>query len=288
MSSDHAQPEMVKTKLARRWLLKMTVITLAFLIFGGWAMWDLFYAYPERGRDYASAKQLEYLRASDTARTLFDASIDEPSVSLGVLRGRDSLTEVERAELGWLEALAVPGLGMLKAEHTQMESPRETLMELEEHFASAPRPKALTSYDLPVQGLIMVVCWGVAAYLIVLWIRVVSKRYTWVASEQRLGLPGGVTLVPTDLADLDKRKWHKFLVTLDIKAEHPKLGGKHVPLDLYRYLPLEEWVLEMEQTAFPDRQEDDADSDSDSDSDSGELAEDVSVSPDDTNEQATH
>ncbi len=283
MSSDHAQTEMVKTKLARRWLIKMTIITVAFLAFGGWALVDLVYVYPKRGVAFASVKQLEYLRATDSARTLFDASISEPSVSLELLSDRNSLTEVERAELEWLEALAVPGLGMLKPEHTQMESPRETLMDLEEHFASAQRPKALTSYDLPVQAIIMVFCWGIAAYLLLLWVRVMSKRYTWVASEQRLGLPGGATLVPADLADLDKRKWHKFLVTLEIKGDHPKLGGKHVALDLYRYLPLEEWVLEMEKAAFPDRQEDDADSDSES----GELAKDVSVSPDDATEQAT-
>lgn len=255
MSIEHTQAEPLKTNLSRRWLLKMAVITLAFLAFGGWAMADLIHFYPARGEAYASAKQLEYLRASEAARSLFDASIDEPREVLDQLRERDSLTEVERTKLQWLEALAVPGLGMLSAEHTQMESPKETLAALEERFATAQRPKALTAYDLPVQGLLMVVCWGIAAYLLLLWVRVATKRYTWIEAEQRLGLPGGASLVPSDLADVDKRKWHKFLVTLDIKESHPKLGGKHLTLDLYRYLPLEEWVLEMEQTAFPDRQQ---------------------------------
>ncbi len=96
-------------------------------------------------------------------------------------------------------------------------------------------------------------CWGFALYLIVLWVRVAAKTYTWDAAHQQLGLPGGASLVPTDLADVDKRKWHKFFVTLEINDTHPKLAGQGVTLDLYRYVPLEEWVLEMERTRFPER-----------------------------------
>ncbi len=259
MSTD--QTATARTKLSRRWLIKMSLTTLAMLAFGGWAMFDLVHAYPKRGRDYAAAKQLEYLRAADVARSLFEASVAEPREALDTLRSRPSLTESERAKLEWLEALAVPGLGMLKAEHTVMESPRETLASLEERLASAEQPRQLSAFDLPSQWLILFVCWGVGLYLIVLWVRVATKKYTWVAAEQKLGLPGGATLVPTDLADVDKRKWHKFYVTLEINDTHPSLAGKAVALDLYRYVPLEEWVLKMEQITFPDRQEEEASDD---------------------------
>ena len=38
---------------------------------------------------------------------------------------------------------------------------------------------------------------------------------------------------------------------LKIKAGSHALAGSEVKLDLLRYVPLEEWVLEMEKTAFP-------------------------------------
>ncbi len=68
-----------------------------------------------------------------------------------------------------------------------------------------------------------------------------------------LGLPGGHSLTPADLTDVDKRKWDKFFVSLVVKPGHATLGGKEVALDLLRYEPLEDWVLEMEKAAFPDR-----------------------------------
>ncbi|MGH7132453.1 MAG: hypothetical protein ACREJO_10960, partial [Phycisphaerales bacterium] len=58
--------------------------------------------------------------------------------------------------------------------------------------------------------------------------------------------PDGKTIVPADIAEFDKRKWDKFYVTINLK------GGEARKLDLLRYVPLEEWVLAMERTAFPE------------------------------------
>jgi hypothetical protein len=47
-------------------------------------------------------------------------------------------------------------------------------------------------------------------------------------------------------------------VHLTIKPEHATLGGKTLEFDLLRYVPLEEWILEMERIAFPDDSADSA------------------------------
>ena len=65
-------------------------------------------------------------------------------------------------------------------------------------------------------------------------------------------LPGGQKVGPGDIAEFDKRKWDKFLVTLTIKDSHPTLGGQRVVVDLYRHEPVEDWILAMERTAFPE------------------------------------
>jgi hypothetical protein len=41
-------------------------------------------------------------------------------------------------------------------------------------------------------------------------------------------------------------------VVLEVKEGHATLGGKGVKLDLFVHNPLEEWVLAMEKTAFPE------------------------------------
>jgi hypothetical protein len=256
-------PERLRTKLARRWVIRMVLITAALLGFGTWALVDLVHFYPERGRGYAAYKQLEYLRAATDARTIFNASVPDPRARLVDLREREStnrLTEMERRQLDWLSSLAVPGMGMLSEEHTVMADPQATRDQLEQRFLTENPPKGLSAFDLPSQWLIMFISWGFAAHLIILWLRVTSKTYRWDPQDKRLHLPRGASLVPADLEDVDKSKWHKFIVKLEVNDAHPKLGGQSVTLDLFRYTLLEEWVLEMEQEAFPDRQEQDEES----------------------------
>lgn len=121
------------------------------------------------------------------------------------------------------------------------------LDELSRKWNQQNQTQPLSSYDLAVQWIFVAVGFGGGLYLLVMILRAAGTKYRWEPEAQRLTLPGGRAIVPADLKDVDKRRWHKFYVTLDLK------DGTHVPLDLYRYDPLEQWVLDMERAAFPDR-----------------------------------
>ena len=172
------------------------------------------------------------------------------------------------ARLEWLRALLA--VGALSPEtvaqqltddpdtETVTDGPRQRLAELREFWTgeSAPQnPKPLATWDISVQWGIAIFCYALATLLIIHMLRVLSVKYAWEPEDKRLHLPGGATLVPDDLEDVDKRMWHKFIVFLKVKDEHDKLGGKELKLDLYQHAGLEDWVLEMERTAFPDRVE---------------------------------
>lgn len=121
------------------------------------------------------------------------------------------------------------------------------LDELDKKWAKSNQTQPLAGYDLPVQWLFVVIGFGGGFYLLVLLARAASTKYRWDAAAHRLTLPGGRAIVPADLKDVDKRRWHKYYVTLLLN------DGSAQTLDLYRYEPLESWVLEMERVAFPDR-----------------------------------
>ena len=124
------------------------------------------------------------------------------------------------------------------------------LNDLKLYWASAPaRPTPLSAFDLPVQWLFVVVGFGLSGYLIYLLVRCKSQavRTRFEPETQRLSLPSGVSFTPADLEDLDKRQWHKYFVTAILK------DSSHHKLDLLRYVPLEDWVLGMERTRFPER-----------------------------------
>ena len=114
---------------------------------------------------------------------------------------------------------------------------------------AAAQPTALSAFDLPVQWLFVATGFGLSGYLIFLLARCKSQavRTRFEPGAQRLSLPGGASFIPADLEDIDKRQWHKFFVMAVLKD-----GSQH-KLDLLRYVPLEEWVLGMERTRFPER-----------------------------------
>ena len=58
-------------------------------------------------------------------------------------------------------------------------------------------------------------------------------------------------LEPFEPAQADKRKWDKFIVFLKVREGHDTLGGQEVRVDTYRHAHVEGWILEMERTAFP-------------------------------------
>ncbi len=246
-----------RTTLARPWLVRMIIITAVLWGFGAWAVYDATVAYPKRGRIHAEKLQLDFLQAARASGRLFtEAAILDPKGELERLRDRDVLqmTEVDRTKRQWLEALAVPGLGMLDAEHTNIAEPEAEIARLREYFDKHGAPAGLSAYDIPMQWLICVVCWGIGAYMLVLFAMVKSRTYAWDAEARTLTLPGGEKVSPADLdpADpADLSKWHKFIIFLRPRPGHERLKGE-VKLDLFRHHPLEDWIRVLVKGADPD------------------------------------
>ena len=122
--------------------------------------------------------------------------------------------------------------------------------ELETYWKQAPaQPTPLSAWDLPVQWLFALVGFGLSGYLIFLILKCKAQatRTRFEPETQRLTLPGGASFTPAEIEDVDKRLWHKYYLTIQTTD-----GGQH-KLDLLRYVPLEEWVLGMERTRFPER-----------------------------------
>ena len=277
-----------KSALNRPWVLKMLIFIVVVLAFGTWGLYDATVAYPARGEKYANWAKWQYLQAAAFADQeefgwfLNNASVADPVAELEHLTSEEEQarnTEAAQnpdsrshrravakvARLRWLEGLKL--IGRLSPEHTTIESPRARLEELGAEWASATQPKPLHGLDIPMQWGIMAVCYAVGLYLIVLFLRVATKRYAWDPGEQRLTLPGGASLVPADLAEIDKRKWDKFIVFLKVREGHDTLGGQEVRVDTYRHAHVEGWILEMERTAFPSEEGEEASPESAGDED---------------------
>lgn len=256
-----------RTRLARRFIIKSLLFFLACAAFGGWFLYDATVAYPRRGEQYAEHSKLEYLKACRDRVQMGRASVEDPVAEYQRLRDHASeirseasgsgpgagTAVVEQARLEWLEALSI--IGRLDPAHTRISDPYAELDRLDAIWANRPAPAKLKSYDIPSQWILAVVCSGIALWVLGLFVAVATRRYSWDPATRTLTLPGGKRLTPSDLAEVDKRKWHKFIVELKIREGHEQLGGQTVRLDLYRYEPLEEWVLQMEREAFPDQAE---------------------------------
>lgn len=242
------------TTLNRQWLVKMAIFFTALLGFGVWGLYDAAVKYPGMARDYADFQLWQYLTLVEQSGRIMDSGLgtENPAEEIDRLRSQGAaLDQVGKAKLGWLEAVTLFGAGLATPESTQITNGRERLEALNNRWQGANAPKALAAFDIPVQWLFAAGGIGGALWMAFLFVRVRSLRYGWDPAEQRLHLPDGATLVPADIADFDKRKWDKFLIFLKIKPDHPQLGGRELKLDLLRYTPLEDWVLQMERTAFP-------------------------------------
>jgi len=256
----------VYTKTNRKWLMKMGVAAVFALVLFVWGLIDATVVYPNQGINDASYKQKEYLRlAKSSPGRLAATSIADPQARFAKLKGMEAELAktksaaaaadakgpgaqaeritllagvIDAAEYDWLASLKL--VGRLKPEYTTIPNPEATFTELDSFWNKTDPPKALAAYDLPLQ-------WGLTAagliwfgYLVALYVKVKRTRYGWDAAERRLHLPDGSEVLPTDITELDKRKWDKFYVTLML------VGGRSVLLDLYRFDPLEEWILAME------------------------------------------
>ncbi len=259
-----AEAERLRTGLGRAWKLKILIFTVLLLGLGVWGAYDAYVAYPARGRLHERFMLLEYLRQADAELRIGQASVEDPASELRRLRGADTLSDLERRRLEWLVSLSrIENLGSIARENeaelarweanlraerrptqTLFVNPRELLERLDRELATANQPKRLAGYDIPLQYAFMIGGLVGGALLLVLFVRVKSRVYRYEPADQRLILPGGQTITPDEIEEVDKRKWHKFLVFLRLRDRPGELK-----LDLYRHDPLEAWVLEMERVA---------------------------------------
>jgi hypothetical protein len=250
---------MQKTVINRPWLLKMALFGVGLVLFGLYGLYDATIAYPNRGEAFASYAQFQYLDQARSRGPLGrEVSVADPRAELTRLNASNP-EGLEMLRQRWLASLAK--IGRLTPERTTMTDPEGAYAALSRIWVEGagsgskpkPQPKELASFDLPLQWVIVLIGFGGAGYLLVLFISARAKRYGWEQATRTLTLPRGETLTPADLEEVDKRKWDKFLVFLKIKPGHPTLAGQELKLDLLRYKPLEEWILEMERAAFPER-----------------------------------
>lgn len=235
--------------LNRSWLIRMGIIIIVFLGFGAWGWYDAMIAYPARGVKAAEFKEKEYLAKADELGRIMAASVPEPERAWAVLKTGQS-SELEAIRFQWLNALST--VNRLSEEHTVFTDPAARLDELRESWGTKKSPKPLTPLDIPTQYLIMVACSAIGLLILGLVIKVSRVKFTFDPSTNTLTLPGNHAVTPDDLAEVDKRKWHKYIVFLNIKPSHPTLAGKSIKIDLLRHAKVESWILAMEAIAFPE------------------------------------
>lgn len=261
-TTDPANPGTISSTINTSWKRKMILFVVALLALGVYGLFDAAYAYPRRGYHAAELLERDFLKYLQDTGKLDNksASITDPVGELK--RAQDATSGADRLIQAWLEQLQF--VGKLNPAHTTLPrtdffhdgvsqgGPIASAEARLEALKRAPHAEPLHSYDIPVQWLICAVglVWGL--YIVFLVLRVSGRVYSWNPAEKRLTLPGGDSFTPADILEIDKRKWHKLFVSITLKPTHPTLAGKTLELDLLRFVPLEEWVLDMERVAFPD------------------------------------
>ncbi len=268
VASQTQSDQHARTTLAKPWLSRMIILLVVLIGFGTWALYDAVIKYPAKGREVAQGFELEYLKQAKSSGRLFDASVPDPRGRLAELRQKDllELSGFDRKQKEWLESLAIPGLGMLDADHTVFRDAQQRLDDLSEKFKTRPNMAKLSTYDILMQWIILVICWGLALVIFLWMLLVASKKYRWDEQALVLILPNGTEIKPGDLDPDDPAnltKWHKFIIFLN-PASGSSLGRKPIKLDLFRYEPLEAWVIKLVKAAdpdfiFPNEQQDDDD-----------------------------
>jgi hypothetical protein len=262
---------MRETTISRNWLAKMTLFIAAFIGLGIWGLVDAIWVYPARGARHAEFMEYQYLSAQQEAGEILRSSIDDPGTEYERLRAdQETLAgelaatapesvqrrrlQAELDKLAWLRSLSL--IGRLDPEFTTFEAPRERLDELADQWSTAEQPKPLSALDIPTQWLFVAIGFGGAVWMLLVVTRVLKTKFKYDEAEHRLTLPSGESFTPEQVQELDKRKWDKFFVTVKLTD-----GTTH-KLDLLRYQPLEEWILEMEKLSphceTPEEDEDEA------------------------------
>lgn len=283
--------EIQHTRLGRNWLLKTLLFTVLLVGFGCWGLADALYFYPKRGEQVAARMLKDHLVAADAAGKLTTSqlTVADPARAFAELRGKEGeLVKRSAGEgpdakdahfaltrLKWLDALNK--MWALRPEPRLVETekgppprkhyfdmrqgqgytvgadggrtdlpPQQLMTRLVNAAATTNQATPLSGFDMLFQWVFVVIGFGGGLWMLATLIRAAGRKYAWNADTQQLTLHDGRTITPEDLREVDKRLWHKFFVTLGLK------DGTSYKLDLLRYQPLEEWVLTMERTAFPE------------------------------------
>lgn len=290
--------EIQTTRLGRNWLLKTLLFLTLLLCFGCWGLADALYFYPKRGEMDAARQLKDHLVAADGAGKLTSAQlkVTDPAGTYAQLKAKESellaqekgsgpearAAQFELTRLKWLDSLN--RMWALKPEPRLVEVEKGTpptryyfdmaegkaysigagggktdvpVQELTRRLvnlaATTNQVTPLSGFDMLFQWVFVVIGFGGGLWMLITLIRAAAKKYSWKPQSQELTLHDGKTATPADIRELDKTLWHKFFVVMHLK------DGRTYKLDLLRYQPLEDWVLAMERTAFPELSDDDAD-----------------------------
>lgn len=255
-----SQSTELRTKLGRTWKIKTFLFALALLALGVWGAYDALVVYPKRGRIHSEFMLQNYLERADAELKLGSASVEDPAGTLRSLDEEGARSALEELRYQWLRSLSrvenLPAISRrneallaargpgdpLPESPTLFPQPGQTLRALQQINATRNTPSPLNAYDIPLQYAFMIGGFAGFAWMVVFFVRVKRKSFRYDPGAKRLTLPGGRAFTPEDIEVVDKRKWDKFLVFITLKDGSPEMR-----LDLYRYHPLEEWILEMEK-----------------------------------------
>ncbi|MEO1128124.1 MAG: hypothetical protein AAFX05_00280 [Planctomycetota bacterium] len=255
----------LRTRPGRAWMIKTVLLTAGLFGFGLWGAYDAFSLYPARGEKHERFMRMAYLAEANAQFRLTrnGASIVNPREELDRLsEGGYAPDSLESRIQAWLTSLSrLKSLSAIASENeaemarreaepgsepqataTLFVDPQADLELLVQELAAETQPKPLTKYDIPLQYAFMIGGLGGALLMVIFAARVLAKSYRYDPVNKRLTLPNGKSFLPENMQDVDKRKWDKFLVFITLDDGSPEMR-----LDLYRYQPLEEWILEMEK-----------------------------------------
>ena len=262
----HVSQDCAKAPLNPKWSFKLWIITIFVLGFGLLGLYDATIKYPARGERYADWAKWQYLEAAKTAGSeqfgvFREASVPNPAEELDRLSeptkresdAREAANQnspshlrasMRLARYEWLKALKT--IGKLDPAHTTFESPEEELASSKAKSSTASNPKPLKGYDIPSQWGILFVCGFIGIWMLLHIFKVMGQKFSWEASTKTLTIPGPVSINPSQLGEVDKRKWDKFIVFLKCNDAHPTHAGKELKVDTYQHALVEDWILSME------------------------------------------
>ncbi len=185
-----------RTRVARKWSIKMVIFAVVLIGFGLWGFYDATVAYPKRGAEAAEYFEWKYLREAERTRGAAAAGIPDPDTQwqrISALPPQSlASSPVDNAMREWLESL--DRIGRLSVENTAI--PRDDfrgfkvtdgvtrLSDLERTWGQLVDGKQKTAsplkvWDIPSQWAIMAIGIALGLYMVFIIVRVYAKHYTW-------------------------------------------------------------------------------------------------------------